>query len=102
MTRYRLEVRVTPRPALLDPEGQAIHGALRNLGFQEVDRVRMGKLIHLDLEASSEEEARSRGQEMARTLLANPITEDAEVRVAGEAPAPEGEEAPQGAAGETR
>lgn len=85
MTRYRLEIRVTPRPALLDPEGQAIHGALRNLGFDEVGRVRVGKLIHLDVEAPSEEAARERGDTMGRKLLANPVTEDFEVRVQGEA-----------------
>lgn len=81
MTRYRLEVRVTPRPALLDPEGQAIHRALRNLDYTEVEDVRAGKLFHLDLQAAGPQEARERGEDMARKLLANPVTEDFEVRV---------------------
>ncbi len=43
MTRYRVQVRVMPRAALLDPQGQAVEHALHALGFGEVDRVRVGK-----------------------------------------------------------
>ena len=41
MTRYSLEIRIKPRPGLLDPEGKAIHHALHSLGWDEVDEVRV-------------------------------------------------------------
>lgn len=81
MSRYHLEIRVTPRPGLLDPEGKAIQHALESLGYGGVADVRVGKAIALELEAASEDEALSRADEMARKLLANPVTEDFEVRV---------------------
>ena len=87
MSRFHLEIRVTPRPGLLDPEGKAIQHALESLGYAGVADVRVGKAIAVELEAASEEEARSRAEEMARKLLANPVTEDFEVAV-GEAATP--------------
>lgn len=98
MTRYRLEIRVTPRPGLLDPEGKAIHHALAELGFAGVEEVRAGKALLVEMEASSEASARESADAMCRKLLANPVTEDFEVEVLGEAAAagtagPGGEEA---------
>ncbi len=79
MTRFRLEIRVTPRPGILDPQGKAIHHALHSLGWSEVDDVRAGKAIHIELDAESEGAAREAGEAMCRKLLANPVTEDFEV-----------------------
>ena len=82
MSRYHLEVRVKPRPGLLDPQGKAIHGALRSLGWPEVSDVRVGKAIYLDLDAASESDALDRARAMCRKLLANPVTEEFEVTMA--------------------
>ena len=76
MTPYRVEVRVTPREGLLDPEGKAVEHALHSLSFQGVQGVHVGRLIHLRLEAESAEAAREQADEMCRKLLANPVTED--------------------------
>lgn len=85
LNRYHLEVRVKPRPGLLDPEGKAIHHALDSLGFSGVADVRVGKVIDLELDAASEAEATATAEEMCRKLLANPVTEDFLVTVMGEA-----------------
>jgi phosphoribosylformylglycinamidine synthase subunit PurS len=87
-----MEVRVKPRPGLLDPQGKAIHHALESLGYPGVATVRVGKVMDLELDAASEAEARERVEEMCRKLLANPVTEDFQVTVAGvgEIPAEEG------------
>jgi phosphoribosylformylglycinamidine synthase len=82
LIRYRLEIRVKPRPGLLDPQGKAIHGALRSLGWPEVEDVRVGKAIYLELAAASEKDAIDKGTAMCRKLLANPVTEDFEVALA--------------------
>jgi phosphoribosylformylglycinamidine synthase subunit PurS len=83
VTRYHLEVRVKPRPGLLDPQGKAVAHALTSLGYAGVADVRVGKVLDLEVEAESADAARARGEEMCRKLLANPVTEDFEVTVAG-------------------
>ena len=87
MSRFHLEIHVTPRPGILDPEGKAIQHALRSLGYDGTEEVRVGKAIHLELDAPSEEEARSTADEMCRKLLANPVTEDYEIHFLERAPA---------------
>ena len=79
MSRYRLEIRVTPRPGILDPQGKAIHHSLHSLGWEGVDDVRVGKAIHLELDADSADAAREQAEAMCQKLLANPVTEDFEV-----------------------
>ena len=81
MTDFRVEVRVTPRRGILDPQGSAVQGALRSLGFGEVGEVHVGRLIVFTLAAADEGEAASRVDAMCRQLLANPVTEDYDVRV---------------------
>lgn len=83
MNAYQLEVRITPRAGLLDPEGKAVQHALASLEFDGVDDVRVGRLIRIRLEASSEAEARATADAMCRRLLANPVTEDYEIALAG-------------------
>lgn len=83
MARYSLEIRIKPRPGLLDPEGKAIHHALHSLEWNEVEDVRVGKVLYLDLEAESPDAATDVATTMCRKLLANPVTEDFEVVVAG-------------------
>lgn len=84
MNRYSLEVRVKPRPGLLDPQGKAIHHSLNSLGWESVDDVRVGKAIYIDMTAESVEDALQAAEAMCRKLLANPVTEDFEVSVVGE------------------
>jgi phosphoribosylformylglycinamidine synthase len=84
LTRYSLEIRIKPRPGLLDPEGKAIHHALQSLGWGEVEEVRVGKVIYLDMEAESEDAATEAATAMCRKILSNPVTEDFQVSLAGE------------------
>lgn len=85
MNEFMVEVRITPRPGLLDPEGRAIHGALHSLEFDEVEDVRVGKLLRLKLLADSPDDARSAADAMCRKLLANPVTEDYDIAIGGRA-----------------
>jgi phosphoribosylformylglycinamidine synthase subunit PurS len=80
---YVAQVRITPRQGLLDPEGNAIHGALRSLEFGDVLDVRAGRLLRLRVRAESGPAAQARVEEMCRRLLANPVTEDFSVEVEG-------------------
>ncbi|HEX2646584.1 MAG TPA: phosphoribosylformylglycinamidine synthase subunit PurS [Candidatus Dormibacteraeota bacterium] len=67
---------VTPKPVVNDPQGITVRQGLAALGFREVTDVRVGKYIELELDASTEHEARQRVEEMCRQLLANHVIED--------------------------
>lgn len=79
MSSYTAEVRITPRAGLLDPEGKAVQNALRSLEFDDVEDVRVGRLVRLRLSAGSDAAARASADAMCRKLLANPVTEDYEI-----------------------
>lgn len=81
MSEYRVEVRVVPREGILDPQGKAVAGALKSLGFAGVGDVHVGRLVTLSLDAESEAAAEEAATAMCRQLLANPVTEDFDVRV---------------------
>ena len=83
MNAYTVDVRISPRAGLLDPEGRAIHHALHSLDFDEVEDVRVGKLLRLELLADSPDGARRAAEEMCRKLLANPVTEDFDIVING-------------------
>ena len=82
MPRYIAHVNVMLRPLVNDPQGLAIAGGLRSLGFAGVEAVRAGKRIDITLEAASEADATTAVRAMCQQLLANPVIEDFEFEVA--------------------
>ena len=72
----KVRVLVRLKPGILDVQGAAVKRALGGLGFTDVEDLRVGKVIELDVEAASADDARVRVDEMCRKLLANPILED--------------------------
>lgn len=70
------EIKVMPLKELLDPQGKAVMGGLSNLGLKNIDDVRIGKHIQLNIEATTKEEAISTAYEAAKKLLANPVMEE--------------------------
>ncbi len=72
---YRAEIDVMPLKALLDPQGKAVTGSMKNLGLPEIQNVRIGKHITLEIEASTKEMANSKVDEACKKLLANQIME---------------------------
>ncbi len=77
----RIRVHVTPRQGVLDPQGKAVAGGLRSLGFEETDLVRVGRVIDVTVSGLTVEQAQARGEEMAKQLLANAVVEDFDVHV---------------------
>jgi phosphoribosylformylglycinamidine synthase PurS subunit len=67
---------VTPKPVVNDPQGITVKQGLATLGFREVSNVRVGKYIEVNLDSSSEHEARQRVEAMCKQLLANHVIED--------------------------
>ena len=73
----KARVVVTLKRSVLDPQGQAVGRALASLGFGEVQGVRLGKIIELDLDdAKDATEARARIEAMCEKLLANTVIEE--------------------------
>jgi len=72
----RVVVDVMPKPEILDPQGKAVLGALPRLGFDGVTDVRQGKRFELEIDGELSDELLARVDEMARTLLSNPVIED--------------------------
>lgn len=78
---YKAIVNVTLRKSILDPKGKASHHALQNLGLNEVKEVRIGKLIELDIDAGSEDEAHKIADTACTQLLANEVMEDYTINI---------------------
>jgi phosphoribosylformylglycinamidine synthase len=72
-------VLVRPKEGILDPQGEAIEGSLRKLGF-DVRQVRVGRVIDLELEAEGPNHARMQIERMCSELLANPLIESVQIR----------------------
>jgi len=73
----RVVVDVVLKPEILDPQGQAIVGALGRLGISGVNDVRQGKHFELDVDDSVDDAALAH---LADTLLANPVIENFAIR----------------------
>ena len=72
----KARVLVRLKRGILDVQGAAVQRALEGLGYTELETLRIGKLIELDIQASDAAAARARVDEMCKKLLANPITEE--------------------------
>jgi phosphoribosylformylglycinamidine synthase PurS subunit len=77
----RVVVDVMPKPEILDPQGKAVLGALPRLGFDGVTEVRQGKRFELEIEGELTDARLAEVEQMAETLLSNPVIEDYAVRV---------------------
>ncbi len=77
----KARITVTLKNGVLDPQGRAIAHALHAMGFGNVEDVRQGKLIEVQLKESGEAAARSELDAMCQQLLANPVIENYRVEL---------------------
>ncbi|NJL39605.1 MAG: phosphoribosylformylglycinamidine synthase subunit PurS [Leptolyngbyaceae cyanobacterium RM2_2_4] len=73
---YQARIYVTLRPSVLDPAGTAVQSGLKHLGYDNVERVRIGKYVELTLTADDEAAAKQQLDRMCDQLLANPVIEN--------------------------
>jgi phosphoribosylformylglycinamidine synthase len=73
--KYIADITVMPMKALLDPQGKAVTGSMKNLGLSEIENIRIGKHITLEIEASNKDIASSKIDEACKKLLCNQIME---------------------------
>ena len=75
MTKFQAEIDVMPKKEILDPQGKAVTGSMKNLGLSEIQNVRIGKHISLQIEAEDEQAAHAKVDQACKSLLANLIME---------------------------
>ncbi|RKR85225.1 phosphoribosylformylglycinamidine synthase [Mucilaginibacter gracilis] len=73
--KFQAEIDVMPKKEILDPQGKAVTGSMKNLGLAEIQNVRIGKHISLEIDAATEEAANQKVDEACKNLLANLIME---------------------------
>ncbi|MFB5190876.1 phosphoribosylformylglycinamidine synthase subunit PurS [Alicyclobacillus fastidiosus] len=75
MKTYEVEVRIWLKPSVFDPQGHAVEQALHTLGYSEASDLRIGKYMHLTVQGESEQQAKTRVEEMCERVLSNPVME---------------------------
>jgi phosphoribosylformylglycinamidine synthase subunit PurS len=73
---YHARIYVTLRPSVLDPAGTAVELGLKQMGYESVEEVRIGKYIEMNLTATDEADAKTQLDEICDRLLANPVIEN--------------------------
>ena len=73
--KFIAEINVMPLKALLDPQGKAVTGVMHNNGYSEIENVRVGKHLTLEIEAADRKKATARVEEVCQKILHNPIME---------------------------
>lgn len=74
--KYLAKIFVTLRPSVLDPAGVAVQSGLKQLGYDHVEHVRIGKYIELTLTSTDEGTARQNLDRICDQMLANPVIEN--------------------------
>ena len=76
MSNFQANVRVSLRSSVLDPAGEATKSAAKKLGIKGLKKLRIGKSIDIEIEASNPEEAKQQIELLSDRLLANPVIEN--------------------------
>lgn len=79
----KVRVTITLKAGVLDPQGKAIEGALRGLGFAGIDGARQGKIVDLALAETDPDKARAAVTDMCEKLLANTVIENYDIAILG-------------------
>ena len=72
----KAKIVITPKKAVLDPQGKTVQSALAHIGFSGIKDVRMGKYLEIELDGADKEGARRQIDEACHKILSNPVIED--------------------------
>ncbi len=72
----KAKITITPKKAVLDPQGKAVQNALEHLGYAGVGAVHVGKYLEIELQGTDAEAARKQLDEACHRFLSNPVIED--------------------------
>ena len=77
----KLIIRISLKKSILDPQGEAISNSLKSFGFRNLNSVRQGKIIELDLNETNPESGIRTAKEMCEKLLVNSVIEDFSIEI---------------------
>ena len=77
----KARVTVMLKGGILDPQGEAVKNALNSLGYTQVNSIRQGKIIEINLDETSKEKAKKNIEKMCEKLLANTVVENYEIEI---------------------
>lgn len=72
----KAKIIVTPKRAVVDPQGKAVQNALEHLGYDGIRAVHVGKYLEIELNGTDPEAARRQVDEACQKFLSNPVIED--------------------------
>jgi phosphoribosylformylglycinamidine synthase len=72
----KAKIIITPKKAVLDPQGKTVQNALAHMGYTEIGAVHVGKFLEIELTGADKEKARKQVDEACHRLLSNPVIED--------------------------
>lgn len=79
----KAKIYVTPKKAVLDPQGKAVANALHSLGYAAVGDVHIGKYMEIELAGTDQAVAKKQLDEMCHRILSNPVIEDYRFEIEG-------------------
>jgi phosphoribosylformylglycinamidine synthase subunit PurS len=81
MTTMKAKIIITPKKAVLDPQGKTVQSALEHMGYGEIQAVHVGKYLEIELAGQDREAARSALDEACHRFLSNPVIEDYKLEI---------------------
>jgi phosphoribosylformylglycinamidine synthase len=78
----KAKIIITPKKAVLDPQGKTVQNALAQMGYQGVGAVHVGKYLEVELTGSDKESARKQLDDACHKFLSNPVIEDYKLEIA--------------------
>ena len=72
----KAKIIITPKKAVLDPQGKTVQSALEHMGYKGVGAVHVGKYLEVELNGTDKELARKQIDEACHRILSNPVIED--------------------------
>ena len=79
--KMKAKIIVTPKKAVLDPQGKTVQNALEHMGYRGVKAVHVGKYLEIELDGTDKEAARQQLNEAAHKFLSNPVIEDYQLEI---------------------
>ncbi len=72
----KAKIVITPKKAVVDPQGKTVQGALAQMGYTGIGPVHVGKYLEVELTGTDQEQARRQIDDACHRLLSNPVIED--------------------------
>jgi len=76
VSEMKAKIIITPKKAVLDPQGKTVQNALAHMGYNEIGAVHVGKYLEIELIGSDKETARKQMDDACHRILSNPVIED--------------------------